>query len=127
MPSLLLVLLVAVGAVLWTRAIRQNRRRWLARIDLPGIWAWQDEDGELELSGDVDRGRYRLRDGALEESGDWRLEGHALVLEPESGGPAAPLDLRLFKEGTIGLHGPGRERRIYVKKRGNVVPLRRPA
>jgi hypothetical protein len=50
------------------------------------------------------------------------------VLEPQSGSPNGPLitlDLRLFAEGKIGLHGPGRERRIYVKKRSNVIPLRR--
>lgn len=127
MPSLMLVIVVAVGVVLWTRAIRQNRRRWLERLDLPGTWLWQDADGELELGGGLDAGAYRIRDGEREEQGEWRLEGHSLILEPGSGQPPAALDLRLFKEGTIGIHGPGRERRIYVKKRGNVIPLRRPA
>lgn len=127
MASLVLVILVAAGAFGWVRATRQNRRRWLARLDLPGVWLWQDHDGELELAGDTDRGRYRLRDESTEERGTWRLDGHALVLEAEPTGTVVTLDLRLFREGTIGLHGPGRERRIYVKKRANVVPLRRPA
>lgn len=127
MPLLILIVVVAVGVVLWTRAIRQNRLRWLERLDLPGVWLWQDEDGEFELSGSFDRGNYRIRDQDREERGVWRLEGHALILTPDEPAAASTLDLRLFKEGTIGLHGPGRERRIYVKKRGNVIPLRRPA
>lgn len=126
MPILALVIIVALGVVVWTRSTRQNRRRWLERLDLPGIWAWEDQDGELELSGGLDAGRYRLRDGGAEEQGNWRLQGHALILSRDAGA-AATFDLRLFKAGTIGIHGPGRERRIYVKKRANVVPLRRPA
>jgi len=127
MASLVLVIVVAVGVYLWTRGVRENRRRWVERLDLPGLWRWQDHEGELELAGNLDRGRYRLLDGEVEERGAWRLDGHNLVLEPEPPGQAASLDLRLFKEGTIGIHGPGRERRIYIKQRGNVVPLRRPA
>jgi len=123
----MIVIVVAVGVVLWTRAVRQSRRRWLERLDLPGIWLWQDADGELELGGDLDRGAYRIRDGEREEQGDWRLEGHSLILEPGSAQAPSALDLRFFKEGTIGIHGPGRERRVYIKKRGNVIPLRRPA
>jgi hypothetical protein len=127
MPLLAVLVIVAVGAILWARSLRQMRRRWLERLDLPGTWLWQGEDGELELSGSVDRGRYRLRDRDEEEQGEWRLAGHLLILAPSPAGTPATLDLRMFKEGTIGLHGPGRERRIYVKKRANVVPLRRPA
>jgi hypothetical protein len=127
MASLLVVFIVAAGVVLWTRTLRQNRRRWLARLDLPGLWVWQDDDGELELGGSLDSGDYRIREGEQEEAGRWRLEGHSLILVPESTGTTAELDLRFFKEGTIGVHGPGRERRVYVKKRANVIPLRRPA
>lgn len=54
------------------------------------------------------------------------LKGHELHLTPRDGAPTR-LDLRLFAEGKIGLHGPGRERRVYVKARGNVIPLRRQA
>jgi len=123
MGSLLVVIAVTVVCVLWIRANRQNRRRWLERLDLPGTWIWEDHDGVLELQGDLDQGRYRLRDDADEERGDWRLQGHDLLLEPRSG-KATSLDLRIFTEGRIGLHGPGREHRIYIKKRGNVIPLR---
>lgn len=126
MSSLLLVIVVAAVCVLWVRANRISRRRWLERLDLPGAWEWEDHEGMLELDGDLDHGRYRLREGDQEEQGEWRLEGHDLLLTPRSGRPSR-LDVRLFSLGKIGIHGPGRERRIYVKKRGNVIPLRRPA
>lgn len=126
MSSLLVVIVVAAVCVLWVRANRQSRRRWLERLDLPGTWIWEAHDGVLELEGGLDRGRYRLRDGDSEERGEWQLQGHDLVLEPRIGRPSR-LDLRMFSEGKIGVHGPGREHRIYVKKRGNVIPLRRPA
>jgi hypothetical protein len=124
MGSLLVIVAVAALCVFWVRASRQNRQRWLEKLDLPGVWRWEDHDGSLELQGALDQGRYRIRDEADAEEGDWRLENHELVLEPRTG-EAIRLDLRLFTEGKIGLHGPGREHRIYVKKRGNVVPLRR--
>lgn len=126
MSSLLLVIVVAAVCVLWVRANRISRRRWLERLDLPGTWEWEDHEGMLELDGDLDHGRYRLREGDQEEQGEWRLEGHDLVLTPRTG-RSSRLDVRLFSLGKIGIHGPGRERRIYVKKRGNVIPLRRPA
>ena len=126
MASLLVVLVVAAGCGYWIWLTRVQRRRWLERLDLPGTWTWQDNDGELVLDGELDGGGYRLRDGDSEERGDWRLEGHDLVLERRGGG-ATSLDLRLFDQGKIGIHGPGREHRIYVKARSNVVPLRRPA
>lgn len=126
MSSLLVIIIVAVFCGLWILNNRKHRQRWLERLDLPGTWTWEDHDGELELEGGLDCGRYRIRDGDDEERGEWRLEGHDLVLEPRSGRTSA-LDLRLFSDGKIGVHGPGREHRIYVKKRGNVVPLRRPA
>jgi hypothetical protein len=126
MSSLLVVIAVAAVCVLWVRVNRRNRRRWLERLDLPGTWIWEDHDGELELEGGLDRGRYQLRDGDQEEQGAWSLHGHELLLEPRRGARST-LDLRMFTEGKIGVHGPGREARIYVKKRGNVVPMRRPA
>lgn len=126
MGSLGVVIVVAAVCALWVWSNRVSRRRWLERLDLPGAWRWEDHDGELELQGGLDRGRYRIRDGNHEEQGEWHLEGHDLVLAPRVGKPSA-LDVRLFTQGKIGIHGPGREHRIYVKKRGNVVPLRRPA
>jgi glyoxylase-like metal-dependent hydrolase (beta-lactamase superfamily II) len=126
MSSLLLVIVVAALCVLWVRANRQSRQRWLQRLDLPGTWVWEGHDGLLELEGELDHGRYRIRDDDEEEQGEWRLQGHDLVLEPRSGASTS-LDLRLFTEGKIGVHGPGRQHRVYVKRRGNIIPLRRPA
>lgn len=125
-PLIVLLILAAVG-VYWARSLRQSRRRWLERLDLPGTWQWQGDEGELELSGHVAGGRYRIFERGGEESGEWRLAGHALILLAEPQRNPVEYDLRLFKDGTIGIHGPGREQRIYVKKRGNVVSLRRPA
>ncbi len=126
MNSLIVVIVVAVICALWVRANRQQRQRWLIRLDLPGTWRWQDHDGALELEGALDGGSYRRSEGGRVEQGSWRLDGHELILEPRDGGSAS-LDLRLFDTGKIGVDGPGLERRIYVKERGNVVPLRRPA
>ena len=124
---LIIVLILAVVGVYWTQSLRQARRRWLERLDLPGSWQWQGEEGELELSGHVDGGRYRVHDRGGDEAGEWRVAGHTLILMADPQRKPVEHDLRLFKDGTIGIHGPGRERRIYVKKRGNVVALRRPA
>ncbi len=127
MASLLVVIFVAAICVLSVRANRLHRQRWLERLDLPGTWVWEDHDGMLTLDGALDHGHYRIRDGDREERGEWQLRGHDLILQPSSGGAATALDLRLFSDGKIGVHGPGREHRIYVKRRSNVVPLRRPA
>lgn len=127
MSSFLVVLVVTALCVAWVRASRRSRRQWLARLDLPGRWEWQDHAGSLELEGELDQGRYRFVESANEEQGRWSLRSHELVLQPDEGGAVTALDVRLFEEGKIGIHGPGRERRIYIKQRGNVVPLRLPA
>lgn len=132
MSSFLVVLAVTAICITWVRASRRNRQRWLARLDLPGRWQWQDHAGTLELEGELGQGRYRFEESAFdgsgnEEQGRWWLRSHDLVLQPDGEGDVTALDLRLFEEGKIGIHGPGRERRIYVKQRANVVPLRRPA
>lgn len=127
MYSLVLLIAVIAACVAWVGANRAGRRRWLQRLHLPGQWEWEGHDGSLELTGELEGGRYRILEGEREERGAWRLEGHELVLRPGAGGAASRLDLRLFTEGRIGLHGPGREGRIYIKRRGNVVPMRRPA
>ena len=125
MGSLALVIAAAALAFVWIRGTRRNRARWLARLDLPGIWEREGEWGRLELSGDLDRGKYRFSEGeaGTNESGHWILEGHTLRLTSESG-QTDDYDLRLFQEGKIGIDGPRRERRIYQKMPSNVVPLR---
>ena len=125
MGSLLVVIAVTALVVIWVRGTRRNRLRWLARLDLPGIWEREGEWGRLELSGELDGGSYRIADGEGSEdrTGTWRLEGHTLVLTSSAGG-RLEYDLRLFQEGKIGVDGPGLERRIYGKVPSNVVPLR---
>ena len=125
MGSLIVVVGVTIVAVLWVRGARRNRLRWLRKLDLPGVWHWQDHGGRLELSGDLHRGQYRFVDPDDEERGIWELRGQRLLLTP--GGEAAQqsYELRFFDDGKIGIDGPGRERRVYTKERSNVVPLRR--
>lgn len=125
MPSLLVVVLVAVVVFGWVSGTRRNRRRWLERLDLPGSWQWQDEDGTLEFTGDLHAGRYRFSEPDAGEQGDWELQGHTLVLTSEMDHEPRRYDLRFFDGGKIGLDGPDRERRIYLKDQSNVVPLRR--
>ena len=78
-----ILIILAVVGVYWTQSLRQARRRWLERLDLPGSWQWQGEEGELELSGHVDGGRYRIRERGGDEAGEWRVTGHTLVLMPD--------------------------------------------
>ena len=72
------------------------------------------------------------RDDDAVQRGEWRLSGRTLTLSPTEGGAqqsGAPTryELRLFEAGRIGLDGPGREREVYSKRDGNVIPLlRRP-
>ena len=124
MGSLLVVLVVAGLAFVWVRGTRRNRRRWLARLDLPGAWNWEGHDGVLEFGGGLSEGAYRLREPGREQSGTWGLTGHELELNPEAGAPVR-YDLRFFDDGKIGLAEAGGEARIYVKSSTNVVPLRR--
>jgi len=124
MNSLLVLLVVTLLCFTWLRAAQRNRRHWISQLDLPGRWLWEGHEGVLELSGDLDAGLYRFIEPGGDETGRWSLRGHELLLDPDDGGSASRLDLRMFEEGKIGLHGPRRQRRIYVKQRSNVVPLR---
>lgn len=125
MASLLVVIAVGIIVVIWVRGTRRNRLRWLERLDLPGIWHWDNEDGTLELSGELHAGTYRFREPEADERGTWALEGHTLELTAEADGVTQSYELRFFDSGKIGLDGPGRVRRVYVKEPSNVVPLRR--
>lgn len=125
MAGLLVVIAVAALAFAYLRGAHRNRLRWLDRLGLPGIWRWEDHEGTLELAGSLEEGHYRFREPDGNESGQWALEGQILVLTPESGSGSARYDLRFFDEGKIGVDGPGRSRRIYIKEHTNVVPLRR--
>lgn len=125
MGSLLVVIAVTALVVVWVRGTRRNRLRWLARLDLPGIWEREGEWGRLELTGGLDEGSFRIADGEgmADRTGRWRLEGNTLIFAEEGGEPLE-CELRLFQEGKIGLDGPTLERRVYQKVPSNVVPLR---
>lgn len=124
MASLLVVIGVAAVVFLWLKAARSSRQRWLARLDLPGTWRWEDHEGSLELAGELSHGSFRMIDGTVEISGEWQLVGHELRLLDRSG-TQNNYDLRFFDAGKIGLHRSGQDARVYRKTPSNVVPLRR--
>lgn len=126
---LIAALIAGIGWVLY-RNVQERRHAWLARLALPGRWHGE-QDGvryRLELSGQADGGDYveinEGGEGRREERGRWRVVGSNLEFEATDGSMAV-CELRLFESGRIGLHGPGRERRIYVRSGDNVVMLPR--
>lgn len=125
MSSLLVVIAVAVIVTIWIRGTRRNRMVWLRKLDLPGRWQCQGGAGTLELQGDLNEGRYKIKDGAYTDQGRWMLEGHDLMLTSDQRKGSDRYDLRLFDHGKIGLDGPKLQRKIYVRLADNVVPLRR--
>jgi hypothetical protein len=120
---MLLVIVIGVAA-LWVRRTRVARDRWIARLALPGVWQCDAPNGPwiLEFAGDLTSGRYIERSGRATERGRWRLIGNSIELDAET--TKQVYQLRLFENGSIGVDGPGRERRIYVRQKSNVVPLR---
>lgn len=131
-----LVLGCGALALIWWRSASRARENWLHDLSLVGKWELEGArepakaKRSLTLSGDLAAGRYVGRDGDDVHRGKWRLSGHVLTLEPlesEAGNHpgTAQFELRLFEPGRIGLDGPGREREIYRKREGNVIPLAR--
>jgi hypothetical protein len=124
MSAFLLLIVVASAVYIWIRRTRADRQRWLARLALPGVWSCDTPDGPsvLEFLGESDRGTYVEQSTRATERGRWRIQGSGMVFESDRGERAYVL--RLFDNGSIGIDGPDRERRIYVRQRNNVVPLR---
>jgi len=124
MSALLLLIIIASAVYVWIRRVRVERQRWLARLALPGVWSCDTADGPslLEFSGESDQGTYVEQSTRATERGRWRIQGGGMVFESDRG--ARVYLLRLFENGSIGIDGPDRERRIYVRQRNNVVPLR---
>ena len=126
--------IAAVLAAAWVRKMRVKRQRWLARLQLPGLWICEGQENQkeenqkeekhkadrrtLELDGDLAAGTYRSSDLG---NGTWRLSGHTLLLASDSRELA--LDLNLLDVGQISLERIAGERRLYNKRSGNVVPL----
>jgi hypothetical protein len=125
MALILLLVIIVSAAFMWVKRTRAARERWLSKLALPGVWQCDAPNGPwvLEFAGEASSGRYIERSGRATERGSWRLVGNAIELESESG--TRTYDLRLFDNGSIGIDGPGRERRIYIRQRSNVVPLRK--
>lgn len=128
----LLLIAAIIAGITWVlfRNAQDRRQSWLKRLALPGRWDGE-QDGvryHLELDGDLDGGSFRERNesesGSREERGRWRLVGHEIQFETDDG-QRSSCELRLFESGRIGLHGPGRERRIYLRAGDNVVRLPR--
>ena len=129
------LLVLGVGALIfaWSRKARKARAEWLRSLNLLGKWELQSGAQEtpahrtLTLTGTRSAGNYVARNGDAIERGEWRLSGHTLTLAATEGEAAGDgpkrYELRLFEAGRIGIDGPGREREIYVKREGNVVPL----
>ena len=122
MASLLIVVVVTAIAVVWIRGVRRNRLVWLNKLNLPG--RWRCEEGELALEGELNGGRYRLRDGGREEAGRWFLEGNDLVLSSDRAADQRRCELRYFGPGKVGVNGPALPRRVYERVADNVVTLR---
>ena len=134
------LLVLGVGALVfaWSRNAKRARDEWLRALNLLGKWELESSadsaspSRSLTLTGALSAGKYVAHDGegaatSAIERGEWRLSGHTLTLaatEGESAGDGPKrYDLRLFEAGRIGIDGPGRQREIYVKREGNVVPL----
>lgn len=125
MLPLMLAVGMAAAVLLWLRGVYANRRRWLRRLNLPGVWQLDgDAAAVLEFRDGLVAGRYAAQTKGETERGAWRLAGHSLLLTPD-GGKAASYELRLFDNGAIGIHGPARERQVFVRRNDNVVPLKR--
>lgn len=131
------LLLLGVGALVfvWSRNARRARAEWLRALNLLGKWELESgaelsadvHSRSLTLTGALAAGKYVARDGDAIERGEWRLSGHTLTLAATEGEGAGAgpkrYDLRLFEAGRIGIDGADRQREIYVKREGNVVPL----
>jgi hypothetical protein len=125
MSSAFLVVMVALAAFVWVRRNQRARRAWLARVNLAGTWECPQEEttSVLEISGGPAEGRYTERAQEHRDEGSWLLHGSHIRFDSDQTGPADCV-FRLFGDGSIGIDGATRERRIYVRRVSNVVPLR---
>jgi hypothetical protein len=125
MSQIVVVVVLGLIAFVWVRRNQDARRRWLSRVSLPGSWTCDGEQARsvIEFTGGPAGGHYVERVGPSQEGGEWMLHGAHLTLVPERGTPVE-YAFRLFEDGSIGIDGPGRTGRIYVRSATNVVPLR---
>ena len=125
------VTLIAVALVSWalTRQARLRRQQWLRNLALAGTWECMV--GErilyLDLRGGPGSGDYEERNahgGQLIEKGVWEIRGYGIRFHAVEGEPIA-CELRAFGDGSIGIDGGDRVRRIYERRNSNVIPMRR--
>ncbi|XOV85058.1 MAG: hypothetical protein ACFHXK_08010 [bacterium] len=130
--SVVMVVVVALGAFFYIKGTRAARLKWLRKIDLPGQWQAEYETTDegsprkqtLSLQGKLDAGHFVLQADNNSWRGQWQLRGHMLHLQGE--GRTQKLDLHYFGPGSIGLEDTTGVRRLYTRELNNVVPLRGP-
>ena len=124
MGSVVLVVVVAIGAYMWIRATRTRREHWLRRLNLPGVWVEQGENAAtMEFSGSVAQGKFRVTSTSKDRRRrEWQLVGSVLVMTFDDGSKERH-DLTFYDSGKIGLErAPGQ--RIFLQKTpANVIPL----
>ena len=133
MLQVLVVGVVALGIFFYMRSMRLAKENWLKKLDMPGLWHWQEEGqggrATLTLTGTLDKGNFvaveQVDQGSGERviKGEWRLTGHRLELV--ASGYRQTLDVTLYQPGSIGLEDETGIRRAYVKESTNVVPLKK--
>ena len=125
MNLLVLALAVACGVYVLVRRSREARRRWLEHVHLQGSWECLEPgtSSSLDFAGGPAEGTYVESTATGRQRGSWTVHGTRITLAPEQGQPLE-CEFRFFEDGSIGIDGLGRERRIYTRRASNVVPLR---
>jgi len=125
MNLLFFIAVVALGAYVFVRRSRDARRRWLERVHLQGSWEWHSgaAASSIDFTGGPAEGEYVETTATSRQRGRWTLHGGSVRFAPEQGTPFE-CRFRLFEDGSIGIDGAGRERRVYTRRASNVVPLR---
>lgn len=128
--SFVVVILVALLAYVYARSNRLARVKWLRKIDLPGHWqeVLADDDASaaasVTFSGNAEGGNFRSRGLLPLTQGDWRIQGHALMLQGGGSDAEIVLQLHFFQPGQIGLENGEGKRVLLRKQADNVVALR---
>jgi hypothetical protein len=125
MNLVIFIAVVALGAYAFLRHSREARRRWLESLHLQGSWDWHSgaSAASLDIAGGPGEGTYVETTATSRQRGQWALHGQRITFSPDQGA-AFECEFRVFADGSIGLDGVGRERRVYTRRASNVVPLR---
>ncbi len=123
------LLVAALIVAIWIVTTRDSRKRWLSELDLLGTWDLDTSESDapkssLRFKGEIESGEYSYQSGEGKSEGTWKIEGSSLILTDEEHGDRE-YEVRIFEHGTIGIHGPDRDRQVFTKRAENIVPLRR--